>query len=81
MDNFHIERFIHSDPDIMLGKPVVIGTRLTVESVLERLAVAESIVDVCESHPALTPEVVRACIAFAAQALHVGTVYPVTHHA
>ena len=37
------ERYITSEPEIMMGKPVVAGTRITVELILEKLAAGESI--------------------------------------
>jgi uncharacterized protein (DUF433 family) len=52
----------------MMGKPVIAGTRITVESVLEKLAVGESVEQLLEAHPRLTKEAVRAALDFAAQA-------------
>lgn len=68
---------IVSDPDVMLGKPVIQGTRVTVELVLEKLAAGESIAQILEAHPRLTEESIRAAIAFAARALRADVVYPV----
>jgi uncharacterized protein (DUF433 family) len=70
-------RLVVSDPGIMMGKPVIIGTRITVESILERLAAGESIADLVASHPRLTEEGVRAAFAFAAQAMRADVVYPI----
>jgi hypothetical protein len=42
-----------------MGKPTIVGTRITVESILERLAAGESIAEVVASHPQLTEESVR----------------------
>ena len=41
-----------SDPKVMMGKPVVTGTRVTVDLILEKLGSGESIEAVLESHPA-----------------------------
>jgi uncharacterized protein (DUF433 family) len=60
-----------SDPAIMMGKPVIVGTRITVESILERLAAGDSIADVVASHPRLTEAAVRDALTFAATALRV----------
>ncbi len=60
---------IQSDPKIMFGKPVVSGTRVTVELILDKLAAGESIEQVLEAHPRLTEEGVRAALAFAAGTL------------
>jgi uncharacterized protein (DUF433 family) len=70
-------RLIVSDPSIMMGKPVVVGTRITVESILERLAAGESIGDIVASHPRLTEEAVRDALAFAAAALRADVLYPI----
>lgn len=66
-----------SDPKVMMGKPVVAGTRITVELILEKLAAGETIEQVLAAHPRLTPEGVRAALAFAAETLKADVVYPV----
>ena len=63
------ESLIHSDPSIMMGKPVLAGTRITVELILERLAAGETIEQLLEAHPRLTREGVLAALAYAAQAV------------
>ena len=68
---------IHSDPSIMMGKPVIAGTRITVESVLERLAAGESVEQLVDAHPRLTREAVYAALDFAAKVLRSDVVYPV----
>ena len=45
---------IQSDPSIMMGKPVIAGTRITVELILEKLAAGETIEELIEDHPRLT---------------------------
>ena len=60
---------ISSDPKIMMGKPTVAGTRITVELILEKLAAGESMDQILSEHPRLTAEGLRAAIAFAAEAL------------
>jgi uncharacterized protein (DUF433 family) len=67
---------IHSDPSIMMGKPVITGTRITVELILEKLAAGETIEQLLEAHPRLTQEAVRAALAFAAEALRADVIYP-----
>ncbi len=67
---------IISDPSVMMGKPVITGTRITVELVLEKLAAGETVEQIMEAHPRLTKEAVRAALAFAAQALRADVVYP-----
>jgi uncharacterized protein (DUF433 family) len=70
------EAKVISDPRIMMGKPVVRGTRITVELILEKLAAGESMDQILSEHPRLTPEGVRAAIALAAEALRADVVYP-----
>ena len=60
---------IQSDPAIMMGKPVIAGTRITVESILEKLAAGEGIKQIIEEHPRLSEEKIRAALAFASAAL------------
>ena len=67
---------IVSDPKTMMGKPVVRGTRITVESIVERLGAGESIEAILQAHPRLTREGVLAAIKFAAEALKADVVYP-----
>ncbi|MBI3014822.1 MAG: DUF433 domain-containing protein [Candidatus Tectomicrobia bacterium] len=71
------ESLIISDPKVMMGKPVIAGTRVTVELILEKLGSGESIEQVLESHPRLTREAILAALRFAAQALRGEAVYPV----
>jgi len=67
---------IQSDPLILMGKPVVAGTRITVELILEKLSEGETIERILEAHPRLTREGVLAALNFAAQALRADVVYP-----
>jgi uncharacterized protein (DUF433 family) len=60
---------IQSDPAIMMGKPVVAGTRITVELILEKLAAGETVDQILEAHPRLTRESVSAALIYAAQAV------------
>ncbi len=68
---------IQSDPAVMMGKPVIAGTRITVELILEKLAAGETIEQILDAHPRLTKDAVLAAIGFAAQALKADVVYPV----
>lgn len=67
---------IVSDPEIMGGKPVVAGTRITVEHILEKLAAGWSVDDLIDAHPQLTTEAVQAALSFAAEALKADVIYP-----
>ncbi len=68
--------FIHSDPAVLMGKPVVVGTRVTVELILEKLAAGESIEQILEEHTRLSREAVLAAISFASEVLRADVVYP-----
>ena len=70
------EKLIVSDPNVMMGKPVFRDTRITVESVLERLAAGETVEEILDAHPSLTRAAIQAAFAFAAEVLHADVVYP-----
>ena len=72
-----MKQTIVSDPDILNGKPVVAGTRITVELILEKLAAGETIDQILEAHPRLTREAISAALDFAAKALRADVLYPV----
>jgi len=67
---------IQSNPSVMMGKPVIAGTRITVELVLEKLAAGETVEQILDAHPRLTWDAVQAALAFAAEALRADVVYP-----
>lgn len=71
------EPLIQSNPSIMMGKPVVAGTRVTVELILEKLGSGETIEQLLEAHPRLTREGVLAAVRFGAAALRSDVAYPV----
>jgi len=60
---------IVSDPRIMFGKPVIRGTRITVEHILRCLGAGESADDIVANYPPLTTDDIRAAQAFAADHL------------
>ncbi|KCZ70968.1 hypothetical protein ANME2D_02997 [Candidatus Methanoperedens nitroreducens] len=66
------KKLIVSDPKIMMGKPVIAGTRITVEMILEKLSAGETVEQI-----RLTREAILAALAFAAQALRADVIYPV----
>ncbi len=75
-----LERII-SDPKIMVGKPVVRGTRLTVEYVLNLLAHGATVAEILEEYKGLTQEDVRACLLFSAKSLASTTFMPLAEAA
>jgi uncharacterized protein (DUF433 family) len=68
---------IVSNLQVMMGKPTIAGTRITVESILERLGAGESQEQILGANPRLSPDDIRAALAFAAQVLRADVIYPV----
>ena len=60
---------IASDPKVMVGKPTIKGTRLTVDFILNLLAHGSSVEEVLAEYDGLTREDVQACLLFASQSL------------
>ncbi len=69
------ERII-SDPDILVGKPVIRGTRIAVEFVIDLLAQGWTESEILRNYPGLTHEDIQACLAYASNVLHAEKVYP-----
>lgn len=61
---------IEINPKVMVGKPVIKGTRLTVELILRKLGAGLSEDQIMADHPRLTREDIRAALAFAADYMH-----------
>ena len=53
------KNLIVADPAVMMGKPVIAGTRITVELILEKLGAGETIEQLLASYPRLTPEAIQ----------------------
>jgi uncharacterized protein (DUF433 family) len=70
-------KHIKSDPAIHAGKPVINGTRITVELIIEKLAEGESIDQILESHPHIKEESIYACLAYAADSLRNELHFPI----
>jgi len=64
-----IHERIESNPQIMFGKPVIKGTRITVEHILRKLSAGKTVDRILADHPHLTAEDVYAAAAFAADYL------------
>ena len=71
------QALITSNPNVMMGKPTISGTRITVELILEKLGAGESVDQILSEHPRLTVEGIRAALAFAAVVLRADVTYPV----
>jgi uncharacterized protein (DUF433 family) len=57
--------YIAADPAVLVGKPVIKGTRLAVEFILELIAEGWSEADMLRNYPGLTHEQILACVAYA----------------
>jgi uncharacterized protein (DUF433 family) len=64
------------DPDVLAGKPVVRGTRLSVEFVIGLLADGWSEADIIENYPGLSRDDILACLAYARDILSAEKVFP-----
>jgi uncharacterized protein (DUF433 family) len=64
------QTYIHSDPDVLCGKPVVRGTRLSVAFLLGLFAAGWSEQQVLENYPSLTSEALRAVFAYASESMN-----------
>ena len=53
------------NPKIMFGKPIIAGTRIPVEIILEKLAIGETVDDILQDYPRLTKDDIHAAISFA----------------
>ena len=68
---------IQSDPAVMMGKPVVACTRVTVELILDKLGAGETVEQILDAHPRLTKDGVLAAVRFGSEALRADVSYPV----
>lgn len=73
--------YIHSDPDVLVGKPVIIGTRLSVDFILGLFSEGWTETQVLESYPSLTVESIRAVFLFAAECLREEALYSIVPEA
>jgi len=64
------------DPKVLVGKPVVKGTRIAVELVVDLLAKGWTQDQILDSYPSVTADDIRACLAYASEVLHSERVYP-----
>ena len=71
------ESLIESNPKIMVGKPVIRGTRITVELILDKLAAGETVEQILDDYPHLTWEGISAALEFAAKSVSLERIYPI----
>ena len=68
---------IEINPRVMMGKPIIKGTRITVELILDKLSAGEKIDDILLAHPHISYQQVLAAISFAAEILKHEKIYPI----
>jgi len=66
------------DPDILVGKPVVKGTRLAVEFIVDLMAQGWSEADILRNYPGVTHEDILACLSYASAVLQEERVFPLS---
>ncbi|MBK8301917.1 MAG: DUF433 domain-containing protein [Pyrinomonadaceae bacterium] len=69
MNDQELLKRITIDPKVMVGKPVLKGTRLTVEFILNLLAHGATTAEIIEEYDGLIPEDIQACLLFAGESL------------
>ena len=70
------EQRIVADPDILAGKPIIRGTRLSVEFIIGLMADGWSEADILNNYPGITREDITACFAYAREVLQSEKVFP-----
>jgi uncharacterized protein (DUF433 family) len=66
------------DPEVLVGKPVIKGTRLAVELIVDLMAQGWSEEQILENYPGITHEDLQACLGYASALLHAERVYPLS---
>lgn len=69
MEEKELLRRIEINPQVMLGKPVIKGTRIPVELILRKLAEGATVEELLDAYPHLSREDIQAALAYAGQAL------------
>jgi uncharacterized protein (DUF433 family) len=72
------QEHISLDPQVLVGKPVIKGTRIAVELVIDLLGKGWTQEQILAGYPHLKAEDIRACLAYASEVLHSERVYPLT---
>ncbi len=65
LETIDYHRYITTDPDILRGKPCIAGTRISVQLILEQLALGDEVKDILDQYPHITEEQVHAAFASA----------------
>lgn len=72
-----LENRITLNPEVLAGKPVIRGTRLAVEFIIELLAQGWTYDDILRNYPGIDIEDIHACLQYASDMLHAEKLYPV----
>ena len=72
-----LNKYIEINPKVMMGKPVIKGTRITVEIILEKLSYGLAFSDTLQAYPTLTEDKIKAALAYAAESLQGDAIYPI----
>jgi uncharacterized protein (DUF433 family) len=81
MNDQQLLRRITLNPRIMVGKPVIKGTRLTVEYILNLMAHGATVAEILDEYKGLTQEDIHACLLFATRSLENTAFMPLTAEA
>ena len=65
------------DSEVLVGKPIIRGTRLAVEFIVGLLAQGWSEAEILQNYPGLTREDILACLSYASDTLHTEHIYPI----
>ena len=77
MTEIHWPDYITSDPAILFGKPVIKGTRIPVDLILEKMGKGETVSDLLQAYPRVSEQAIQACLIFAAESIRNESVVPV----
>ena len=65
----NLDEHITSDTEIFFGKLVIKGTRIPVDLILDKLAAGETTEQLLKAYPQITPEMIQACLRYAAKSV------------
>lgn len=63
------ESYLESNPKVLYGKPIIKGTRIAVDLILEKMAAGDCIDELLDAYPKISQDAIYACLAFASQAI------------
>ncbi len=72
------EKHITVDAEVLAGKPIIKGTRLAVDFIVDLLAEGWTVSDIMDNYPGVTTQDIQACLAYAGEALRREKVFPLS---